>query len=178
MALSDTWSSSFRPSLTPCRKLWILCIIIYQVHISIRNQNHLYPHSLLFSSVQFSRSVVSDSLRPHGLQHARLPCPSPTPGAYSNSCPSSWWCRPTISSSVIPFSSLYYLLCIIYYCLYQVFAVLGNSCKIRLLPSRWHQTAVYSPGPSGKVCCPPIFNYYYFIIFANCYQVFILKDWP
>ena len=50
------------------------------------------------SSVQFSCSVVSDSLRPHGLQHARLPCPSPTPGAYSNSCPSSRWCHPTISS--------------------------------------------------------------------------------
>ena len=58
-----------------------------------------------FSSVQFSRSVVSDSLRLHELQHARLPCPSPTPGAYSNSCLSSRRCHPTISSSVIPFSS-------------------------------------------------------------------------
>ena len=56
-------------------------------------------------SVQFSHSVVSDSLRPHGLQHARLPCPSPTPRAYSNSRPSSQWYHPTISSSVIPFSS-------------------------------------------------------------------------
>ena len=54
--------------------------------------------------VQFSHSVVSDSLRPHGLQH-RPPCPSPTPGAYSNSCPLSGWCHPTISSSVIPISS-------------------------------------------------------------------------
>ena len=52
----------------------------------------------------FSCSVVSDSLWPHGL-HARLPCPSPSPGAWSNSCPLSWWCHPTISSSVIPFSS-------------------------------------------------------------------------
>ena len=60
--------------------------------------------NLLFS-VQFSRSVMSDSLQPHGLQHARLPCPSPTPVAYSNSCPSSWWCHSTISSSVVPFSS-------------------------------------------------------------------------
>ena len=58
-----------------------------------------------FSSVQFSRSVMSDSLRPHESQHARSPCPSPTPGVYSNSCPSSRWCHPTISSSVIPFSS-------------------------------------------------------------------------
>ena len=54
---------------------------------------------------QFSHSVVSDSLWPHGLQHARLLCPSPTTGACSNSCPPSWWCHPTILSSVIPFSS-------------------------------------------------------------------------
>ena len=58
----------------------------------------------MLSSVQFSRSVVLDSLRPHGLQHARLPCPLPTPWVYSNSCPSSQWCQPTISS-VAPFSS-------------------------------------------------------------------------
>ena len=57
-------------------------------------------------SVQFSRSVMSDSLWPHGRQHARTPCPSPTAGAYPNSCPLSWWCRPTTSSSVIPFSCL------------------------------------------------------------------------
>ena len=55
-------------------------------------------------SVQFSRSVVSDSLWPHGLQHARPPCQSPTPGSYSNSCPLSRWCHPTISSFVVPFS--------------------------------------------------------------------------
>ena len=58
-----------------------------------------------FSSVQFSQSIVSNSLWPHGLQNTRLPCLSPTPGAYSNSCPSSRWCHPTISSSVVPFSS-------------------------------------------------------------------------
>ena len=58
-----------------------------------------------FSSVQFSCSVMSDFLRPHGLQHTRPPCPSPTPGVYSNSCPLSRWCHPTISSSVVPFSS-------------------------------------------------------------------------
>ena len=54
---------------------------------------------------QFSRSVVSDSLWPHESQHARSPCPSPTPRVYPNPCPSSWWCYPSISSSVIPFSS-------------------------------------------------------------------------
>ena len=58
-----------------------------------------------FTSVQFSRSVVSNSLWPHELQHARSLCPSPTPRVHSNSCPSSWWCHPAISSSVVPFSS-------------------------------------------------------------------------
>ena len=57
-----------------------------------------------FSSGQFNRSVMSDSLKPHGLQHMRLPCPSQSPRACSNSCPSSLWCHPTISSSVVPFS--------------------------------------------------------------------------
>ena len=56
-------------------------------------------------SVQFSRSEVSDSLRPHEPQHARPPCPSPTPRVYPNLCPSNWWCHPTMSSSAVPFSS-------------------------------------------------------------------------
>ena len=59
----------------------------------------------MLDDIQFSRSVVSDSLRPHESQHTRPPCPSPTPGVYSNSCPLSRWCHPAISSSVIPFSS-------------------------------------------------------------------------
>ena len=59
----------------------------------------------MFSSVQVSRSVGSNSLWHHGLQHTRPPCTSPIPRVYSNSCPLSWWCHPTISSSVIPFSS-------------------------------------------------------------------------
>ena len=65
----------------------------------------LLPFLLCFSSVQFSHSVMSDSLHPHELQHARPPCPSPTPRVYSNSCPLSRWSHPTISSSVVPFSS-------------------------------------------------------------------------
>ena len=78
------------------------------------NENFLHPSdenkqmieiSHQLHSVQFIHSVVSDSLWPHGLQHARLPCSSPTPGACSNSCPLNQWCHPTISSSVIPFSS-------------------------------------------------------------------------
>ena len=63
------------------------------------------PGQPLLLPVQFSRPVMSDSLWPHGLQHARLPCPTPTLEVYSNSCPSSRWCHPTISSSVVPFSS-------------------------------------------------------------------------
>ena len=59
----------------------------------------------LLESVQFSHSVMSDSLWPREMQHTRLPCQSSTPGAFSNSCPSSWWCHPTISSFVVPFSS-------------------------------------------------------------------------
>ena len=62
------------------------------------------PHEI-FSSVQFSHSVVSNSLWPHGLQHARPPCPSPAPRVYSNSCPLSQWCHPMISFSVVPYSS-------------------------------------------------------------------------
>ena len=59
----------------------------------------------IYQSVQFSHSVVSESLRPHELQHARPPCPSSTPGIHPNSRPSSQWCHPAISSSVVPFSS-------------------------------------------------------------------------
>ena len=84
------------------------------VENSLRDENtrppYLPPEKSLCrsrsnSSVQFSHSVMSNSLRPHELQHARPPCPSPTPGVHPNSCPSSRWCHPTISSSVIPFSS-------------------------------------------------------------------------
>ena len=63
------------------------------------------PWRASIQSVRFSRSVVSDTLQPHGLQDARLPCPSSNPGAHSNSCLSSQWCHPTMSSSVIPFAS-------------------------------------------------------------------------
>ena len=75
------------------------------MNISFTSEGDLY--SSLHSPnvlVQFSHSVMSDSLQPHESQHPRPPCPSPTPGIYSNSCPLSWWCHPTISSSVVPFS--------------------------------------------------------------------------
>ena len=72
---------------------------------SSRPWTSLYAHCHTFSSVQFSRSVMSNSLQHHGLQHVGLPCPSPAPVACSNSCQSSWWCHPAILSSAIPFSS-------------------------------------------------------------------------
>ena len=76
--------------------------MIYISYIHIHTYIHIYVY---IYKVQFSCSVVSDSLWPHGLQHARLPCPSPASGAYSNSCPLRQWCHPTISSSVVLFSS-------------------------------------------------------------------------
>ena len=85
----------------------------------------LLTHYLRFSSVQFSRSVVSDFLRPHEPQHARPPCPSPTSGIYPNPCPLSRWCHPTISSSVIPFSFL------------QSFPASGSFQNESALRSRW-----------------------------------------
>ena len=70
-----------------------------------RKESDTVEQLWLLSSVQFSHSVVSDSLQSHELQHARPPSPSQTPRVYPNPCPLSWWCHPTISSSVIPFSS-------------------------------------------------------------------------
>ena len=87
--------------------------------------------TLTLSSVQFSRSFVSNYLWPHGLQHTRPPCPSPTPGVYSNSCPLSWWCHPTITSSVIPFSScLQYLPAWGYFQMSQFFTSGGQSIGV------------------------------------------------
>ena len=89
-------------------------LLMLTVHVSVSQKNischdffKLYLTNLttLFSSVQFSCSVVSNSLWPHEPQHARPPCPSPTPRVYSNSCPLCQWCYPTISSPVVPFSS-------------------------------------------------------------------------
>ena len=94
LSLSDyfTWHNALR--VHPCCCEWQDFIQFFMTEL----------HSIV--SVQFSSVTdVSDSLRPHGLQHTRLPCPSPTPAAYSNSCPLSQWCHPTISSSVVPFST-------------------------------------------------------------------------
>ena len=80
----------------------------YSIILENKNERKMKQYKYLWfwaiSSVQFSWSVVSDSLQPHESQHARPPCPSPTPGVHPNSCPSSWWCHPAISSSGVPFS--------------------------------------------------------------------------
>ena len=81
--------------------LMVMMIVLLKVH----RKHGDGTSSVQYSSVQFSCLVVSDSLWPHELQHARPPCASPTPGVYSNSRPSSQRCHPTISSSVVPFSS-------------------------------------------------------------------------
>ena len=85
-------------------------------------------------SVQFSCSVVSNSLQLHGLQQARLPCPSPTPGAYSNSCPSSRWCHPTISSSVDILSSCLQSVCVCVCVCVCVFIYFFPSSLLAMLP--------------------------------------------
>ena len=80
--------------------------LFLRMNFSLTTKNifkHIYTH-IYICSVQLGCLVVSNSLQPHGLQHAKLPCPSPTPGVYTNSSPLSRWCPPTISSSVMPFS--------------------------------------------------------------------------
>ena len=84
-----------------CQNYYIILLCTY-IRRYIKNWWSLF---MMLSSVQFSHSFVSNSLQPHESLHARPPCPSPTPGVYSNSCPSSRWCHPAISSSVVPFSS-------------------------------------------------------------------------
>ena len=81
-------------------------------------------------TVQFSHSVMSNSFLPHGLQHATPPCPSPTPGVYSNLCSSSWWCHPTISPSVIPFSGLQSCPASGFFLMSQFFASGGQSTGV------------------------------------------------
>ena len=85
--------------------IWILSVLILGDGVFERWLGHEGWNRHQWDSVQFCCSLASDSLWSHGLQHARPPCPSPTPGAYPNSCPLSWWRHPTISSSVIPFAS-------------------------------------------------------------------------
>ena len=105
----EQWSQNFQDEyfcLVQCSSIcWYgnlrARVVKWFAQISLLTSRILF----LLPSVQFSRSLVSNSLQPHKSQHARPPCPSPTPGVHSNSCPSSRWCHPAISSSVLPFSS-------------------------------------------------------------------------
>ena len=91
--IANIWKQPKCPSTDEWTKMWYIYLYTMEYYSAI-------------SSVQFSHSAVSDSLWPHGLQHTRLPCPSPSPRVCSDSCPSGQWCHPTISSSIVPFSSL------------------------------------------------------------------------
>ena len=119
--------------------------------------SYSFPAVSLFSSVQFSHSVVSDSLWPHELQHARPPCPLPTPGVHWDSRPSSQWCHPAISSSVVPFSSCPQALpASESFPVSQLFAWGGQSIGVSALASflpkksqGWSQHSVFEAWP----CC-------------------------
>ena len=116
--MTSKWPSfrSFPEDLL-CRTVWVIAktkpkSIIWKYYFSERWSQEINQQVRKCNReggtkpIQFSCLIMSSSLRPHGLQHARLPCPSPTPRVYWNTCPSSRWCHPTISSSVVPFSSL------------------------------------------------------------------------
>ena len=104
-AISKQWKQSF-PFLRVLSKHGVYFYKLFSSNQRLRL--FLFDRTKLVSiSVQFSCSAVFNSLWPHGLYYTRIPCPPPTPGTCSNSCPSSWWCHPTISFSVIPFSSCF-----------------------------------------------------------------------
>ena len=122
--------------------MWILIGVwgkkskMLEISQILRGSHYSVSSISLFSSVQFSHSVVSDSLRSHELQHARPPCLPPSPGVHSNSCPSSQWCHPAISSSVVPFSSCpQSLLASESFLMSQLFAWGGQSTGISVLAS-------------------------------------------
>ena len=101
---SNAHASDPKTCISPCQTLHIQMKLQNNLKIE-RGSCRLLNPIFAFSSVQFSQSVLSDSLQPHESQHARPPCPSPTPGVHTNPCPLSRWCHPVISSPVVPFSS-------------------------------------------------------------------------
>ena len=117
----------------------------------------LVPGTYCVLSVQFSPSVVSDSLRPHEPQHTRLPCPSPTPGVHSNPGPLSWWCHPTISSSVIPFSCPQFFWASGSFQMSQLFSWGSQSTGVSALASFLPKiTQGWSPSEwTGWITCSP-----------------------
>ena len=122
------WGNSYNATSTiPVYSEWAISVVspcLPYSHHGSKKGRWGWRIRQVWDSVQFSHSVLSDSLQSYGLQHARLPCPSPTPGACSNSCPSSQWCHPAISSSVVPFS----------FC-FQYFPVSGSLPVSQFFPS-------------------------------------------
>ena len=142
-----------------CRSTWKFGIQTAQfgLHFLL---NSVYTSGGGTNILLFSRSVMSDSLKPHGLQHARLPCPSPTPGVCSNSCPLSRWCHPTISSSVLPFSS----------CL-QSFPASGS-----FLMSQFFASGGQSIGFSASASVLPMNIQYWFPLGLTVWSTCSLRD--
>ena len=103
--LGLSWLKDWNIVLPTEDKMNAWLILVYLCLFSRKKQKSPNTEIRIVTSIQFSHSVMSNSLQPHGLQHARPHCPSPTPRACSNSCPLNWWCHPTITFSVIPFSS-------------------------------------------------------------------------
>ena len=104
-----------------------------------RREETLHEESIPYPGLLFSRSVMSNSLRPHGLQHTRFPCPSLSPGACSNSCPLSQWCHPAILFSVIPF-----------FLLPSIFLSIRIFCNESALHIRWPNCWIFSISPSNE----------------------------
>ena len=130
-----------------------------RVNISSQNAKNIIISQIFhrFNSVQFSHSVLSDSLQTHGPQHTRLPCPSPTHRACLNSCPFSWWCHPTISSSVIPFSCLQFFPASGSFPVSQFFTSGGQSIAVSasalVLPMNIQDWFLLG-WTDGSPCCP------------------------
>ena len=168
------WAVCITSHTPPHPRGWVLCghfrvIAGWFVDVSATKlviltwfwtRTRLNPWHLLFAG-QFNsvHSVVSDSLRPHGLQHARIPCPSPTPRASSNSYPSSQWCHPTISSSVVPFSFLL-----------RSFPVFSNESVLHIRwPKNWSFS--FSISPSNEYSGLISFHQWTFLLiphFVSC----------
>ena len=133
----------------------------------------------LFSSVQFSCSVMSDSLQPHGLQHARPPCSSPTPEVCSNSCPSSWWCHPTISSFIFPFSScLQSFPASGYFLVSQFFASGGQSIGVSASASVFPvNIQFWFPSGLTDLISPLLVFFFFLLLFLSYYCLYRRRQW-
>ena len=133
---SGTWGSLRQDIKREGHDKDVCCKILFRICPNLNF--HVFLSTVCFSSVQLSCSVVSDSLWPHESQHARPPCPSPSPGVHSNSCPLSWWCHPTTSSSVIPFSShLWSFLASGFFQMSQLFPSGGQSIELQHQSFQW-----------------------------------------